>query len=226
MAQAQAIQPAQQVRFNRFLASVYFMMAIGMVVTAVVATLVSSNKEFMTRLVTSPWMAFGLFIIQIVVVTALSASVMRLKPAVAFLIFLFYAALTGLSISSIFLFYSQTTIASAFWMAAGMFLLASLVGFFIKSDLSAMGSFLLLALLGYLFGWFIIWLIPALSYAWNFMGILLFSGLTVWDTQRLRQMSSELEGRQGAGGMAVLGALMLYLDFINLFLLILRTSRR
>jgi len=226
MQQTQTLQPAQQIRFNRFLASVYFIMTIGMVVTALVATLVSSNKEFMLRLVTSPWLAFGLFLVQIVLVTALSASVMRINPGIALLLFLLYSALTGLTLSSIFLYYSQTAIASAFWLAAGMFLLTSLVGFFIKTDLRPLGSFLMMALLGYLFGWIIVWFFPEISYAWNFMGILLFAGLTVWDTQRLRQLSTQLEGQQGAIGMAVLGALMLYLDFINLFLLILRTSRR
>jgi FtsH-binding integral membrane protein len=228
MAQVSTVQAQSQVRFNRFLALVYLMMAVGMVVTALVATTVSSNKDLMLRTVTDPWFAFGLFIIQIVLVVALSAAVLRLSSAAAFLIFIVYSALTGLTISTIFIYYSQTVIAYTFWLAAGMFLFSSIVGFFIKGDLSALGRFLFLALLGYLFGWFFVWLFPSsgLSQAWNFTGIILFAGLTVWDTNRLRAISTQMEGQKGMGSIAVLGALTLYLDFINLFLLLLRTSRR
>jgi FtsH-binding integral membrane protein len=140
-----------------------------------------------------------------------------------------YSALTGLSLSSIFIYYSQSTIAYTFWVAAGMFLLGSIVGLFIKGDLSAMGRFLMLALLGYLFGWIFVWIFPrspGLNQAMNFTGILLFAGLTVWDTNRLKQLATQLEGKHGMGGLVVIGALNLYLDFINLFLLLLRTSRR
>jgi hypothetical protein len=134
-----------------------------------------------------------------------------------------------LSLSTIFLYYSQSTIAYTFWVAAGMFLFGSIVGFFIKGDLSNVGGFLMLALLGWLFGWIFVLFFPfspGLNQAMNFIGILLFAGLTVWDTNRLKQLSAELEGKQGMGGLVVIGALTLYLDFINLFLLLLRTSRR
>jgi uncharacterized protein len=215
------------VKFNRFLAGVYLVMAAGLVITALVATWVSTNEVLLLRIATSPWFAWTLFLIQIFIVVALSAAVMRLSPGVAFLLFLGYSALTGLTISTIFLYYSQSTIAYTFWVTAGMFLFASLVGFFIKRDLSGMGMFLLLALMGWIFASFFTWFFasPGLNQAMNFTGILLFAGLTVYDTQRLKIMASQLEGKQGMGGMMVLGALALYLDFINLFLLLLRTSR-
>ena len=229
MAQAGAISTASEVRFNRFLASVYLIMAVGMAVTAWVATSVSANPDLIKRILFDPWFAFGLFLIQIIVVVWLSAAVMRMSPGLAVLLFLFYSALTGLSISSIFIFYSQSTIAYTFWVTAGMFLFGSLIGFFIKGDLSGVGRFLMLALLGYLFGWIFVFIFPhsaGLNQAMNFTGILLFAGLTVWDTNRLKQLSTQLEGQQGMGGLVVIGALTLYLDFINLFLLLLRTSRR
>ncbi len=229
MAQAKAMPATSAVRFNRFLAAVYLVMALGMAVTALVATSVSTNPELMKRILYYPWFTFGLFMLQIIVVVWLSASVMRMKPAVALLLFLIYSALTGLAISSIFIFYSQTTIAYTFWVTAGMFLFSSVIGFFIKGDMSGVGRFLMLALLGWLFGWiFVLFfpLSPGLNQAMNFTGILLFAGLTVWDTNRLKQISQDLEGKQGMGGMVVIGALALYLDFINLFLLLLRTSRR
>ena len=154
---------------------------------------------------------------------------MRFSPIVAFLLFLGYAAVTGVTISSIFIYYSQSTIAYTFWVAAGMFLFSSVVGLFIKRDLSGIGMFLLLALMGWMFGWVITWFLPISSgfnQVMNFTGILLFAALTVWDTQRLKQLSSQMEGQRSMGGMIVVGALALYLDFINLFLLLLRASRR
>ncbi len=229
MAQARAIPAASEVRFNRFLASVYLVMAVGMTITAWVSTSVSTNPTLIKRILFDPWFAFGLFLIQLIVVFWLSTAVMRMSPVVAMLLFLFYSALTGLSISSIFIYYSQSTIAYTFWVTAGMFLFGSLVGFFIKGDLSGVGRFLMLALLGYLFGWIFVLIFPrseGLNQAMNFTGILLFAGLTVWDTNRLKQLSTQLEGKQGMGGLVVIGALTLYLDFINLFLLLLRTSRR
>ena len=229
MANATTLQAKSEVRINRFLALTYMIMALGMVVTALVATQVSNNDELVKRIMFDPWFAFGLFIIQIVIVTAISAAVMRLSPGVALLLFLFYSALTGLTISGIFIFYTQSVIAHTFWVAAGMFFLTSIVGLVIKRDLSGIGLFLLMALMGWIFSGFFIWLFPfsqGLNQAYNFTGIMLFSALTAWDTQRLKELAKQLEGRQGMGGLIILGALSLYLDFINLFLLLLRTSRR
>jgi hypothetical protein len=162
-------------------------------------------------------------------VVLLSAAVMRLSPAIAFLFFLFYSALTGLSISGIFLFYTQSVIAHTFWIATGMFFLTSIIGLLVKRDLGGLGLFLLMMLMGWIFSGIFLWIFPfsqGLNQAYNFTGILIFAALTVWDTQRLKELAQQLEGRQGMGGLVVLGALSLYLDFINLFLLLLRTSRR
>jgi uncharacterized protein len=229
MAQARAVAAPRAINVPRFLALVYLVMAVGMAVTALVATSVSTNPELMRKILYNSWFAFGLFMLQIIVVVAISAAVMRLSPAAAFLLFLFYSALTGVSLSAIFIYYSQSTIAYTFWVAAGMFLFASVIGMFIKQDLSGLGMFLLLALAGWTFGLFLTWFFPfakGLNQLMNFSGILLFAALTVWDTQQLKQLAAELEGRQGMGGIVVIGALKLYLDFINLFLLLLRTSRR
>lgn len=229
MTQTKALRITSTAGFNRFLALVYLVMAIGLAITALVANSVSQNQELMKRILIYPWFTFGIFMLQIIVVVWLSAAVMRLSAGVAFLLFLFYSALTGISLSVIFTYYSQTSIAYTFWVTAGMFLFSSIVGFFIKGDLSAIGRFLMLALLGWLFGWIFVIFFPAsagLNQVMNFTGILLFAGLTVWDTHRLKQLSTQLEGKQGMVGLVVIGALALYLDFINLFLLLLRTSRR
>jgi FtsH-binding integral membrane protein len=229
MTQAKVIQAQSEVRFNRFLALVYLVMSLGLAITALVSSTVSSNEDFVRRIIFNPWLAFGLFLLQLVIVVALSGAVMRMSTGAAFLLFIFYAALTGVSLSSIFLYYSQTTIAYTFWVTAGMFLFSSVIGLFIRRDISAAGRFLLIALMGWLFALFLSWFFPyaaGLNQAMTFVGILLFAGLTVWDTQRLKQLSTQLEGSKGMGGMVVIGALALYLDFINLFLLILRTTRR
>jgi FtsH-binding integral membrane protein len=229
MAQARTMTAATEVRFNRFLALVYLLMAVGMAITGWVASAVYNNPDLIKRILFDPWFAFGLFMIQMFVVVWLSAAAMRMAPGLALILFLFYSALTGLALSTIFIYYSQSTISYAFWMAAGMFVLSGLVGYFIKGDMSGVGRFLLLALLGWLFGWIIVFFFPrstGLNQLMNYSGIILFAALTAWDTNRLRDMSRQMEGKQGMGGMIVIGALMLYLDFINLFLLLLRTSRR
>jgi FtsH-binding integral membrane protein len=228
MAQAQAIPVARPIAFNRYLALIYLTMALGLAITAAVSQGVYANEDLMRRILFNPWFAFGLFLLQIFLVVGISAAVMRLSPGVAFLLFLLYSALTGVAISSIFIYYSQSTIFYTFWMAAGMFLFCSVVGLFIKRDLSGLGLFLLLALMGWTFGLFLTWFFPfsqGLNQFINFSGILLFAALAVWDTQRLQILTSRLEGSRSRGGIVVVGALALYLDFINLFLLLLRTSR-
>lgn len=226
---AATTQAGAEVRFNRFLAGVYLVMAIGMTITALVASWTASNPALIQRILFDPWFTFGLFIVQIILVVVLSAAVTRLSPVVALLIFVLYSALTGVTISSIFIYYSRSTISYAFWMAAGMFLFSSVIGFFIRRDLSGSGRFLLLVLMGWTFGLFLSLFFPdaeGFNGLLNIIGIILFAGLTVYDTQQLKKLSTELEGKQGLGGMMVMGALLLYLDFINLFLLLLRTSRR
>lgn len=228
-AQAGAMQAGAQVRFNRFLALVYLVMALGLGITAAVSIQVSGNPQMIRRILFDPWFAWGLFFLQLIVVAVLSAAVLRMSPGAAFLLFLLYAALTGVTLSSVFIYYSQTTISYTFVVTAGMFLLSSIVGLVVRRDLSGGAQFLLMAFLGWMFAYILSWFFPAsslFSQTTTAVGILLFAGLTVWDTQRLKQISADLEGRRGMGGMVVLGALALYLDFINLFLLLLRRANR
>jgi hypothetical protein len=228
MARAATVKPVTEVAVNRFLARVYLLMSLGLVVTALVATWVSTNQRLLLRVAADPWFAFGLFIVQILIVVALGAAVTRMSPAVAGLIFFLYSALTGLTISSIFLVYSQASIAYVFWTTAGTFFVTSLFGLLFKRDLSASGNVLFMLLLGWTIAWSFSWLFPLSNVNWllTFVGIALFVGLTAYDTQRLKTLGARLGSHPAAGGLAVLGALTLYLDFINLFLLLLRTRRR
>ncbi len=230
MAQAATMQTTAQVRFNRFLALVYLVMAVGLGITALTSTWVSTNEALMKRILFDPWFAWGLFILQMIVVFVLSAAVLRMSPIAALVLFLFYSALTGVAISAIFIFYSQETIYRTFWVAAGMFLLSSILGLVIKRDLSGAARFLIMVFLGWFFAYFFAMIFfpgaTGVNQTLTIGGILLFAGLTVWDTQRLKQLSTQLEGRKSMGGLIIIGALSLYLDFINLFLLLLRASRR
>ena len=127
MATAAAVAaPVSDVRFGRFLALVYLIMSVGMLVTAFIAQTVSDNPEFVKRTLFNPWFCFGLFMLQILLVVWLAARADTMAAGMAFLLFLVYAAITGIALSSIFIYYSQQTIASAFWAAAGMFLLSGL----------------------------------------------------------------------------------------------------
>jgi FtsH-binding integral membrane protein len=175
-----------------------------------------------------PGFGFGLFIVQIIIVVALSAAAMRMNPGVAFVLFLFYSGLTGVTLSSIFLVYTEEHIAQVFWITAGVFFLTSMAGLLLKRDMSAAGGILFMLLMGWMIAWVFSWLFPFSNFNWalTYIGIALFVGLTAHDTQRLKQIGMQMDSHPARGGLAVLGALTLYLDFINLFLLMLRARSR
>ena len=231
MAQAQAVQAntVSESRVRSFIAQTYLLMAIGLLVTAIVSTWVSTNLELLWKISTSPWIAFSLFMLQIVIVVALSAKIMDLSTGAAALLFFAYAALTGVTISTIFLLYSNESIASVFWITAGTFFISSVAGFIFKIDLAKTGGILFMLLTGWTLAWiFSIIFSPGSSFNWtlNFIGIAIFVGLTAWDAAAIKNMAQKLDSHPARGGLIVLGALKLYLDFINLFLLILRATNR
>lgn len=219
---------ASEARANRFLAQVYGIMTLGLLVTALVSTWLSRDLMRLINIASSPWLVFGLFIVQIMLVVALSRSVGTMKAGAAFVIFLAYAALTGVTLSTIFLYYSNDLIYQVFWITAATFLITSVVAMVLKLDLSKAGPILFMLLLGWIIAWTFTIFFPngAISNTLNFIGIALFVGLTAWDTQRLKKLGEQMDTHPARNGLAVVGALMLYLDFINLFLLILRASRR
>jgi FtsH-binding integral membrane protein len=203
------------------------LMTVGLVITGFMANLVALNQQFVLRLATNPWLAWGLFLIQIIVVLVLSGAVRRMAPGAAAILFLLYAALTGVTLSTLGLYYTSENISQVFWVAAGTFFLASVAGLISRRDMSSGGGALAMLLLGWLFAWFFSFLFPQSNLNWFlcFVGVALFVGLTVWDSNRLKAIAVETDGRVPPG-VVVIGALSLYLDFINLFLLLLRASRR
>ena len=193
MAQAAAVTPASEARVNTFLARVYLLMFVGLAVTGVISLWVSENLQFQTKLFTNPWLGWGILILQIVVVVVLSARIMSMSPGAGALLFLFYAALVGLSLSSIFLLYSQEQIYSVFFITSATFLVTSLVGMLIKKDMSGAGHFLFMLLTGWILAWMASWIfswlfepLNNLNWALNYIGIAIFVGLTAWDTQAVR----------------------------------------
>ncbi len=219
-------KPVSETRINTFVAQVYLLMALGLAVTGFVASWASTNVPLMLRMAYRPGLAFGLFIVQIIIVVALSAAVMKMSPGVAFVLFLVYSAITGLTFASLFVVYAETQIAQVFWVTSGVFFLTSLLGIVLKKDLSSAGYVLFMLLLGWSIAWFFSWFFPGMNLLLTYAGIALFIGLTAYDAQRIKQIGQQVDQHPARGGLVVLGALTLYLDFINLFLLLLRASNR
>jgi hypothetical protein len=208
---------------------VYLLMTLGLVVTAVVAAWVSTSPSLLRLIYSNPWVPLGLFVVQIIMVIALTAAIARLSTGVAVGLFLAYAALLGVTLSFIFLAYTDASIATTFFITAGTFGVMSIFGFVTKRDLTKLGSLLLMLLIGFLLGSLLNMFLRSEAIYWilTYVGIAIFVGLIAYDTQKIKRMAASgfATGRQ-RGGIVVMGALALYLDFINLFLLLLRIFGR
>ena len=217
---------AQSSVFAVLMRNVYIWMTCGLAMTALTAMIVGRNENWVYTLATSG-MYWGLLIAEVVLVIFLSARINKLSFATAGLMFAAYAILNGITMSIIMLAYTAESIAQAFFVTAGTFGGMSLVGFFIKKDLSAMGRTLMMALIGLIIATIvnIFWQNSMMASILNYAGVIIFVALTAYDTQKIKVM---LQQAQYAGisdqtnKLALMGSLTLYLDFINLFLYILR----
>jgi uncharacterized protein len=211
-----------------FMAGVYRWMTLGLGLTGGVALYMAGNPQLLMRVAHSGWM-WGLFIAQLGLVIVLSAAVNRLSFGVAALLFLAYAALTGVTFGTLFYAYTAGSIATAFFVTAGAFGGLSIFASTTKRDLSGWRTFLFMGLIGVVLASVVqlFWPSPALSFVTACAGVVVFAGLTAYDTQRIRAMYLGTGGSSIAA-LSILGALRLYLDFINLFLSLLRLfgSRR
>jgi hypothetical protein len=210
-------------RVSSFLRGVYGWMFVGLLVTAAVAFYVASQPEIVRALAGNRVLFFGLIIAQLALVIFLSARVDRLTPSWAGAIFLFYAALNGVTLSLILLIYTGASIAAAFAVSSAMFGALALYGTVTKRSLDGVGSFAFMGLVGLIIASIVNWFLKsdAMHFVLSVVGVIVFTGLTAYDAQKMRQMALAVEGEQ-AGSYAVGGALSLYLDFINLFLFVLR----
>ena len=212
--------------FAVLMRNVYTWMACGLAMTALTAMIVGRNENWVYTIATSG-MYWGLLIAEVVLVIFLSARIHKMSFATAGLMFAAYAILNGVTMSFIMLAYTAESIAQAFFVTAGTFGGMSLVGFFVKKDLSAMGRTLMMALIGLIIATIvnIFWQNSMMASILNYAGVIIFVGLTAYDTQKIKVM---LQQAQYAGisdqtnKLALMGSLTLYLDFINLFLYILR----
>jgi len=209
---------------------VYVWMTLGLFITAGVAAFVSVFPLFQV-LTGQPFIFFGLLIAELALVIGLSWGIKRISTTTAIFLFILYAALNGLTLSTLFVVYNLGSIAFTFIASAATFGVMSIIGYTTKIDLTKMGTFLLMGLIGLVIAMIvnIFWANSALGWIVTFAGLFLFLGLTVFDTQRIKRMTAtalqqgdeDIETRLG-----VLGALSLYLDFINLFLFLLRLTGR
>jgi FtsH-binding integral membrane protein len=210
-------------RVTAFLRKVYGWMFVGLAVTAAVALGVAGSPGLMQTIASNSILFFGLMIGQLGLVWFLSARVARLSPATASGLFLLYSALNGLLFAFIFLAYTGTSIATTFFVTAGMFGALALYGSTTKRSLAGVGQFMFMGLIGLILASLVGLFVKSdgLQFVISVIGVIVFTGLTAWDAQRLKAMAAALPDGQ-VGSYAVVGALSLYLDFINLFLFLLR----
>jgi hypothetical protein len=206
----------------RFFNAVYAWMFAGLALTAVVAWYVSQNTQILEQIGRGIWV---LFIVELVLVGVIGSAINRISASVATILFLLYAAINGVVFSVIFLMYAHSTLASAFAITAGMFGAMSLYGFITRRDLTGIGSMAFMALIGLIIASVVsmFWHNSLLNVAINYVGVLIFVGLTAYQTQALKGVAMQTSGNPNlAARLAISGALTLYLSFLNLFLFILQ----
>jgi FtsH-binding integral membrane protein len=202
---------------------VYGWMTAGLAVTGAVAALTLRSQATLDFIYGNIVVYWGLLLLELVGVFVLSSAIYRLSSGVATFLFLGFAALNGLTLAGIFLYYTGASIASTFFITAGTFAAMSFYGTTTKRDLSSFGSIAYMALIGLILATVVNFFLHSAAIYWitTYLGVAVFVVLTAADTQRIRAMMARAEG-MGTRNVAILGALTLYLDFINLFLYLLR----
>lgn len=212
--------------YRTLMGKVYLWMTLALAVTGLTSLYVASSPGLVQSTFASRGTFWLLVIAELALVFILSARIMKMSFSTAGIMFALYSVLNGVTMSFIFIAYTSTSIATAFFVTAGMFAAMSFIGFVTKKDLSSFGSFFTMALIGLIIASVVnIFLNSSVMY-WiiTYVGVLLFVGLTAYDTQKIKQMLIEYgdEVNDSTQKLALIGSLSLYLDFINLFLYILR----
>ena len=222
-----------QVIVNEFIRSVYNWMAIGLGLTGFIALYVSNSPNMIRLIYGNQVLFFGLIIGELGLVFYLSARVQKIHASTATALFILYAALNGVTLSFIFLIYTSSSITSTFFICAATFVSCSIYGMVTKRDLTSLGGFMAMGLIGIIIASVVNMFIRSsgMSMIISYIGVFVFVGLTAYDTQKLKRMAITQPAGLEAGVVrkgAIMGALALYLDFINLFLMLLRIlgSRR
>lgn len=208
-----------------FITKVYGWMFLALVITGLVAMFTASSPDLLKIVVGSVTNFYMLFAVQIGLVLAISWGINRISSIVATILFLLYSVVTGLVFSIIFLVYTTSSIASTFFITSVTFGIMSAIGFFTKKDLTSMGQLLMMALIGIVIASITNWFMQSTMLYWiiTYVGLFVFIGLVAFDTQKIKRMAVlQIENPESGKKGAILGALSLYLDFINIFLLLLR----
>ena len=224
-----SVLPRAEVGLRHFVHMVYGWMSLGLLVTGACGAYMASDPRMIINLIHTPVLFYGIMIAELGLVLVLSAWVGKMEVSTAKFAFLFYAALTGVSLSVVYLAYTGASIASTFFLTAGLFGIMCAYGYMTKTDLTTIGNLCFMALIGMIMASVVnLWLHSAgLQWATSFLGILIFTGLTAYDTQKIKTMyDASSDGTDVETKSAILGALALYLDFINLFLSLLRVMGR
>jgi len=208
-----------------FIPRVYGWMTVGLGLTALVAMLTLASPALLELVFGNRLVFYVLIFAELGLVIGLSAAINRLGPATATLMFLVYSALSGVTFASIFLVYTSSSIASTFFIAAGTFGAMSVYGLVTRRDLTGFGSFLFMGLVGIVIASLVNIFLQSPMVYWivSYVGVFVFVGLTAYDTQKLKRLGQAgFADSASQRKAAILGALTLYLDFINLFLMLLR----
>ncbi len=221
--QTQGERTQTQAAVNSFIQSVYNWMAAGLCITALVAFVVASN-ETLFRMIYP--IRFLLFIGELALVFFLAGRIDKMSASTATGLFLFYSALNGATLSVILLVYTMTSIASTFFICSATFLVCSIYGMLTKRDLTSLGGFMFMGLIGIIIASLVNLFVQssAMGMIISYLGVFIFIGLTAYDTQKIKMMAHSQPDGLDAGVVrkgAILGALELYLDFINMFLFLL-----
>ena len=210
---------------STLLKSVYLQMAAALSITGLVAYYLSQSMNFWYFLAQNTSLLWVILFAQLGLVMWISARIMSMSMSTATLLFILYSAMMGVTMSSIFMIYTMESIASVFFITAGMFLVMSIIGWVTRMDLSGIGHVLFMALIGIIIATVVNIFLQSEMLYWivSYAGVVIFTGLTAYDTQKIKHMLVEYGSADEMGNkLALLGALTLYLDFINLFLFLLR----
>ena len=212
--------------FPVLMRKVYVWMTLALVITGITAYGVASSPGVISALYSNQAIMWGLIIAEFALVIGISAAINRLSLPTATMLVVLYSAINGVMLSSVFLIYTASSIASVFFITAGTFAVMALIGYTTKTDLTSMGKIIMMALIGLIIASLVnVFLVKSSGFdlILSYVGVLIFVGLTAYDSQKIKQMLLEApDAGEGAQKLALLGALSLYLDFINLFIYLLR----
>ena len=215
--------------FPVLMRKVYVWMTLALVITGFTAYGVATSPGVLQLIFGNQILFWGMIIAELALVIGVSAAINRLSLTTATLMFILYSVINGALFSSIFLIYTASSIATVFFITAGTFGVMALIGYTTKTDLTSIGKYLFMALIGLIIATLVNMFMKSegFTYILSYIGVLIFVGLTAYDSQKIKQMLLQApDAGEGAQKIALLGALTLYLDFINLFLYLLRIFGR